>query len=82
MSNDHNSIEGRGSGQVVSVLAFYSNNPSSNPAEVHRFSDNIVFENNKSKQKEAHIFKNHNSMKIWRSKKKSVQDQITLRGRN
>ena len=26
---------GRGGGQVVSMLAFYSNDPSSNPAEVY-----------------------------------------------
>ena len=29
---------GRGSGQVVSVLTFYSDDPSSNPAEVYNFS--------------------------------------------
>ena len=29
---------GRGGGQVVSVLAFYSDDPSSNPAEVYNFS--------------------------------------------
>ena len=28
---------GRGGGQVVSVLAFYSNNPSSNLAEAYNF---------------------------------------------
>ena len=28
---------GRGCGQVVSVLAFYSNDPGSNPAEVYSF---------------------------------------------
>ena len=28
---------GPGCGQVVSVLAFYSNDPSSNPAEVYNF---------------------------------------------
>ena len=27
-----------GGGQVVSVLAFYSDDPSSNPAEVYKFS--------------------------------------------
>ena len=30
--------KGRGGGQVVSVLAFYSDDPSSNPAEVCNFS--------------------------------------------
>ena len=29
---------GRGGGQVVSMLAFYSNNPNLNPAEVYNFS--------------------------------------------
>ena len=28
---------GRGGGQVVSVLAFYSDHPSSNPAEAYSF---------------------------------------------
>ena len=28
---------GRGGGQVVSVLAFYSDDPSSNPADVYSF---------------------------------------------
>ena len=28
---------GRGGGQVVSMFAFYSNDPSSNPAEVYSF---------------------------------------------
>ena len=28
---------GRGGGQVVSVLAFYSEDPSSNPAEVYSY---------------------------------------------
>ena len=28
---------GRGGGQVVSVLDFYSNDPSSNPAEAYSF---------------------------------------------
>ena len=31
-------ILGRGGGQVVSVLAFYSDDPSSNPAEVYSLS--------------------------------------------
>ena len=42
---------GRGGGQVVSVLAFYSDDPSSNPAEVYNFSVKIVIEKNKNKQK-------------------------------
>ena len=42
---------GRGGGQVVSVLAFYSDDPSSNPAEVYNFSVKIVIEKNKNKLK-------------------------------
>ena len=42
---------GRGGGQVVSVLAFYSDDPSSNPAEVYNFSVKIVIEKNENKQK-------------------------------
>ena len=38
-------------GQVVSVLAFYSDDPSSNHAEAYSFFCNIVFEKNKNKQK-------------------------------
>ena len=30
---DNNLLSGRGGGQMVSVLAFYSDDPSSNPAE-------------------------------------------------
>ena len=41
----------RGGGQVVSVLAFYSDNPSLNPAEAYSFSVKIVFEKTKNKQK-------------------------------
>ena len=44
---------GCGGGQVVSVLAFYTNDPSSNPAEAYSFSVKFVFEKNKNKQKEA-----------------------------
>ena len=40
---------GRGGGQVVSVLAFYSDDPSSNPAEVYNFSVKIVIEKNENK---------------------------------
>ena len=43
---------GRGDGQVVSVLALYSDDPSSNPAEVNYFSVNfVVTTNNNNKQK-------------------------------
>ena len=44
-------ILGRGGGQMVSVLAFYSDDPSSNPAEACE----IVFEKNRNKQKEAGV---------------------------
>ena len=46
---------GRGRGQVVSVLAFYSDDPSSNPTEAYSFSVKFVFEKNKNKQKEAGV---------------------------
>ena len=42
---------GRGGGQVVSVLAFYSKDPSLYPAEAYSFFCNIVFEKNENKQK-------------------------------
>ena len=38
---------GRGGGQVASVLAFYSNNPSSNPAEVYSFPENLCLKRRK-----------------------------------
>ena len=46
---------GRGGGQVVSVLAFYSDDPSSNPAETCSFSVKLVFEKNENKQREARV---------------------------
>ena len=46
---------GRGGGQVVSMLAFYSNDPSSNPADAYCFSVKFVFEKNENKQKEAGV---------------------------
>ena len=42
-----------GGGHVVIMLAFYSNNPSSNPAEAYSFYVKIVFKKKKNKQKEA-----------------------------
>ena len=42
---------GRGGGQVVRVLAFYSDDLSLNPAEAYIFSVKFVFEKNESKQK-------------------------------
>ena len=45
---------GRGGGQVVSVLAFYSDNPSLNPAEAYSsYFCKILFEKNENKQKDA-----------------------------
>ena len=44
-----------GGGQVVSMLAFYSNDPSSNPADAYSFSVKFVFEKNENKQKEAGV---------------------------
>ena len=46
---------GRGGGQVVSVLAFYSDDPSSNPAEVYNFSVKIIIEKNENKQKRGRV---------------------------
>ena len=47
---------GCGGGQVVSLLAFYSNDPSSNPAKVYSFFCNIVFEKNENKQKRGRVW--------------------------
>ena len=38
---------------MVSVLTFYSDDPSSNPAETYSFSIKFVLEKNENKQKEA-----------------------------
>ena len=46
---------GRGGGQVVRVLAFYSDDLSLNPAEAYTFSVKFVFEKNENKQKEAGV---------------------------
>ena len=46
---------GRGCGQVVSVLAFYFDDPSSNPADAYSFSVKSVYEKNGNKQKEAGV---------------------------
>ena len=40
---------------MVSVLAFYFDDPSSNPADNYHFSVNILFEKNENKQKEAWV---------------------------
>ena len=44
---------GRGGGQVVSVLAFYSDDPSSNPAEVYNFPVKLLLKRTKINKKEA-----------------------------
>ena len=46
---------GRGGGQVVSVLAYLSGNPRSNPAEVQSYFSKIVGKKNKYKQTEAGV---------------------------
>ena len=46
---------GSGGGQMVSVFAFYSDNPGSNPAEAYSFFCKFVFVKNKNKQKEAWV---------------------------
>ena len=43
------------SGEVVNILAFYSDDPSSNPAKAHSFSVKFVFEKKENKQKEAGV---------------------------
>ena len=40
-----------GGGQVVSMLAYYFDIPSLNPAEAYSFSVKFVFEKNENKQK-------------------------------
>ena len=46
---------GRGGGQVVSMLAFHSDEPSSNPAVAKVFFYKFVFEKSENNQKEAHV---------------------------
>ena len=46
---------GRGGGQVVSVLAFYSDDPSSNPAEIYNFSVKLLLKRTKINKKEAGV---------------------------
>ena len=50
---------GRGGGQVVSVLAFYSVDPCSNPANAYNFSPRFVFEKTENKQKESGVGYNY-----------------------
>ena len=54
--------KGRGGVQAVSVLAFYSDNPSLNLDVAYIFSVTFVFEKNENKQKSpalAHLRKQH-----------------------
>ena len=46
----------RPGGPVVSVLTYYSNDPSSNPAEANSFFCKMLFEMNENKQKELAHF--------------------------
>ena len=67
-SREKNLVLGRGGGgQIVSVLTFYSNNPSLNPARVYNFSVKFVVEKNENKWYDAEVgafFKNMCLMKI------------------
>ena len=44
---------GHGCGQVVSMFAFYSDDPSSNPAGVYNFSVKMWLKREKNKKKET-----------------------------
>ena len=46
---------GRGGGQVVSVLAFYSDDPCSNPAEVYNLSVKMLLKRTKINKKETRV---------------------------
>ena len=49
-------MPGRGGGQVVSVLAFYSDNPSSDPTDAYNFfSVKFVFEKNENNKKRPRV---------------------------
>ena len=52
----HGRMATRGGGQVVSMLAFYSNDLSSNPADVNSFFCKFAFETNENDIKRP-IFK-------------------------
>ena len=51
----HLGSKGRGGGQVVSVLALYSDDPSSNPAEVYSFSVILCLKRTKINKNEAGV---------------------------
>ena len=48
-------MDGPWCGQVVSMLASYSDEVCSNPTDVYSFSDEFVLEKNENKQKEAGV---------------------------
>ena len=57
----------RGGGQVVNILAFYSDDPSSNPAEVYNFSVKLLKRTkiNKKKPGLAHLKKVMSTGSSW-----------------
>ena len=62
---------------MVSVLAFYSDNLSSNPAEAYIFSVRFVFEKNENKTKKmpglAHFLKTIVSVSNPRKRRRAIQ---------
>ena len=50
---------GSGGGQVVSVLAFYSDDPSSNPVEVYNFSVKLYLKRTKKQKQPGWHIKNN-----------------------
>ena len=63
---------------VVSMLAFYSDNLSSNPAEAFSFTVQFVFEKNENKQKDVGVgpLKKVNSNLNWPQQMSSVPESI------
>ena len=56
MNGHHKWLQlGHGGGHVVSVLTFYSNDPSSNPTEVYSFCKICVWKQQKQTKKEAGV---------------------------
>ena len=59
---------GRGGGQVVSMLAFYSDDPSSNPTDVYNFSVKLLLKRTKINKKTpglAYLFINGRLFSIF-----------------
>ena len=70
---------GRGGGQVVSVLAFYSDDPSSNPAEVYNFSVKLLLKRTKINKKRpglTHFFKKITANLIFKFLKFTLSNKI------